>query len=201
MAADMAASLSGMGQNDVAMALDAPPANETAAVVDDARSNPDGQAFGGPSLEVPATADKAGQLEGTNWRYSDFLEAVDSGKVERVRFSKDGSQLQLTAVDGRRALVTLPNDPELVDLLAKNGVDIPVSEGESQGNYVAFIGNLFFSLIACGGLFFLVRRAQGGGGPTGCGPMEFGKSKSKFQEVPETGVFFDDVAGMEGAKI
>lgn len=49
---------------------------------------------------------------------------VQAGKVERVRFSKDGTQLQLTAVDGRRALVVLPNDPELVDILAKNGVDI-----------------------------------------------------------------------------
>ncbi len=47
-------------------------------------------------------------------------------QVERVRFSKDGSQLQLTAIDGRRATVVLPNDPDLVDILAKNGVDISV---------------------------------------------------------------------------
>lgn len=33
------------------------------------------------------------------------------------------------------------------------------------------------------------------------GPMDFGKSKSKFQEVPETGVTFADVAGVDGAKI
>lgn len=32
-----------------------------------------------------------------------------------------------------------------------------------------------------------------GGGGMG-GPMEFGKSKSKFAEVPDTGVTFDDVA-------
>ena len=31
--------------------------------------------------------------------------------------------------------------------------------------------------------------------------MEFGKSKSKFQEVPDTGILFDDVAGVEGAKL
>ena len=30
-------------------------------------------------------------------------------------------------------------------------------------------------------------------GPMG-GPMDFGKNKSKFQEVPETGITFDDVA-------
>ena len=34
-------------------------------------------------------------------------------------------------------------------------------------------------------------RLQGG---MGGGPMDFGKNKSKFQEVPETGVTFDDVA-------
>jgi hypothetical protein len=34
----------------------------------------------------------------------------------------------------------------------------------------------------------------GGMGGMGGGPMDFGKSKSKFQEVPETGVKFADVA-------
>jgi len=113
---------------------------------------------------------------------------------------------QLTAVDGRRATVTLPNDPDLVDILAKNGVDISVSEGDQQGNYVSLLGNILFPLIAFGGLFFLFRRSQGGqggGGPMGGmgGPMEFGRSKSKFQEVPETGVTFADVAGCDGAKL
>jgi cell division protease FtsH len=50
-----------------------------------------------------------------------------------VRFSKDGTMLQLTAIDGRRATVVLPNDPDLVDILARNGVDISVSEGDQQG--------------------------------------------------------------------
>ena len=107
--------------------------------------------------------------------------------------------LQLTAVDGRRATVTLPSDPELVDILAKNGVDISVSEGEQQGNFVGLLGNLLFPLVAFAGLFLLFRRSggQGGaGGPMGGmgGPMDFGKSKSKFQEVPETGITFQDVA-------
>ena len=57
--------------------------------------------------------------------------------------------------------MVLPNDPDLVDILAKNGVDISVSEGEQQGNYVALLGNLLFPLIAFGGLFFLFRGAGG----------------------------------------
>lgn len=46
------------------------------------------------------TTDKSGLPEGNQWRYSEFLAAVQNGKVERVRFAKDGTQLQLTAVDG-----------------------------------------------------------------------------------------------------
>lgn len=153
------------------------------------------------SLSAPPV--KSDLPEGTQWRYSEFLNAVKKGKVERVRFSKDGTTLQLTAVDGRRANVTLPNDPDLVDILAMNGVDISVSEGESNNSLFNILGNLLFPILAFGGLFLLFRRAQGGpGGPGGFGgPMDFGRSKSKFQEVPETGVTFADVAGADQAKL
>lgn len=36
--------------------------------------------------------------EGNQWRYSEFINAVQSGKVERVRFSKEGGQLQVQHV-------------------------------------------------------------------------------------------------------
>ncbi|KAK6245648.1 hypothetical protein SCA6_008738 [Theobroma cacao] len=142
-------------------------------------------------LTAPKPQSQSSDLpEGSQWRYSEFLNAVKKGKVERVRFSKDGSALQLTAVDGRRATVIVPNDPDLIDILAMNGVDISVAEGDSGNGLFNFIGNLLFPFLAFAGLFFLFRRAQGGpGGPGGLGgPMDFGRSKSKFQEVPETGV-------------
>ncbi|KAL0351640.1 UNVERIFIED_CONTAM: ATP-dependent zinc metalloprotease FTSH, chloroplastic [Sesamum calycinum] len=153
-----------------------------------------------PKPQAQSTSDLP---EGSQWRYSEFLNAVKKGKVERVRFSKEGSALQLTAVDGRRATVIVPNDPDLIDILAMNGVDISVSEGDTGNGLFNFIGNLLFPVLAFAGLFFLFRRAQGGpGGPGGLGgPMDFGRSKSKFQEVPETGVTFADVAGADQAKL
>lgn len=154
-------------------------------------------------LTAPKPQASSDLPEGTNWRYSEFLNAVKKGKVERVRFSKDGSALQLTAIDGRRASVIVPNDPDLIDILAMNGVDISVAEGESPNSLFNIVGNLLFPLLAFAGLFFLFRRAQGGpGGPGGMGgPMDFGRNKSKFQEVPETGVSFADVAGADQAKL
>jgi len=189
-----------IGSSSIAQAADyAPPPQQNEQ---QAQQKQDSRTFEGAN-KAPAVASSPSDYqlpEGNQWRYSEFINAVQAGKVERVRFSKDGSQLQLTAVDGRRALVVLPNDPDLVDILAKNGVDISVSEGEQQGNYVALLGNLLFPVIAFAGLFFLFRRSGGGqggaGGPMGGmgGPMDFGKSKSKFQEVPETGITFADVA-------
>lgn len=52
-----------------------------------------------------------------------------------------------------------------------------------------------------GGLFLLSRRSQGGMGPGGPNnPLNFSKSKAKFQMEPDTGVMFDDVAGVDEAK-
>ena len=44
--------------------------------------------------------------------------------------------------------MVLPNDPDLVDILAKNGVDISVSEGEQQvpnRAYYTYMRNLLLS--------------------------------------------------------
>merc|ERR1719238_409106 len=196
--------LAGAARADFGFATDAAP---TEQVVE--QQNAGGSIFAEASREAPAVTTD-GLPEGNNWRYSEFIKAVMSGKVERVRFSKDGSALQLTAVNGARATVILPNDPELVDILARNGVDISVSEGESQGGLVSVLGNLLLPFVAFAALFFFFRRANqngagggmgGMGGMGGGGPMDFAKSKSKFQEVPDTGVLFEDVAGVDGAKL
>ncbi|XP_008812082.2 ATP-dependent zinc metalloprotease FTSH 1, chloroplastic-like [Phoenix dactylifera] len=186
--------------DDLSPPPDSPPVQLESATKPSAPSSPFSQSL----LTAPKPQTSPDLPEGSQWRYSEFLNAVKKGKVERVRFSKDGGALQLTAVDGRRATVVVPNDPDLIDILAMNGVDISVSEGDGGNGLFAFIGNLLFPFLAFAGLFFLFRRAQGGpgGGPGGLGgPMDFGRSKSKFQEVPETGVNFADVAGADQAKL
>ncbi|KAJ0561869.1 ATP-dependent zinc metalloprotease FTSH [Helianthus annuus] len=184
---------------------DLPPPPQTPLQAELVKQNPstNSSPFSQSNLLTAPKPQSSDLPEGSQWRYSEFLNAVKKGKVERVRFNKDGGVLQLTATDGRRASVVVPNDPDLIDILAMNGVDISVSEGEGGNGLLGFIGNLLFPLLAFGGLFFLFRRSQGGpGGPGGLGgPMDFGRSKSKFQEVPETGVSFADVAGADQAKL
>ena len=62
--------------------------------------------------------------------------------------------------------------------------------------------NLAFPLILIGGIFFLSRISSGGmGGLRGPGfPLQFGQSKEKFHMELNTGVMFDNVAGVDDAK-
>lgn len=82
---------------------------------------------------------------------------------------------KLKQTEGNGLQVVLPNDTDLVDTLARNGVDISVAEAEQQGSFVGLLGNLIFPLIAFAGLFFLFRRGgdqsgnPGGGGMGGMG--------------------------------
>ena len=87
-----------------------------------------------------------------------------------------------------------------VDFAATTNLKIPEASFE-------LVGHLAFPLLLVGGLFLLTRRSGGAGGgpgmPGGMGgnnPMAFGKSKAKFQMEPNTGVTFDDVAGVDEAK-
>jgi len=131
-------------------------------------------------------------------RYSDFVEAVQGNEISRVLISPDRGTAQVVENDGRRALVNLAPDKDLLKLLTDHNVDIAVQPSREPAAWQSAIGSLIFPLLLLGGLFFLLRRAQGGGGNPA---MSFGKSKARVQMEPQTQVTFGDVAGIEGAKL
>jgi cell division protease FtsH len=131
-------------------------------------------------------------------RYSDFVEAVQANDVSRVLISPDRGTAQVVQNDGRRAVVNLAPDKDLLKLLTDHNVDIAVQPNREAAPWQQAIGSLIFPLLLLGGLFFLLRRAQGGGGNPA---MNFGKSKARVQMEPQTQVTFGDVAGIEGAKL
>ncbi|QGZ91596.1 ATP-dependent zinc metalloprotease FtsH3 [Microcystis aeruginosa] len=132
------------------------------------------------------------------WKYSEFLQEVREGKVETVRLSADRQRAIVPTQDGTNVLVNLPNDPQLINILAENNVDIAVLPQREEGVWVRAFSSLFFPILLLVGLFFLLRRAQSGPGSQA---MNFGKSKARVQMEPQTQVTFGDVAGIEGAKL
>ncbi|MBD2775260.1 ATP-dependent zinc metalloprotease FtsH3 [Iningainema sp. BLCCT55] len=133
------------------------------------------------------------------WRYSQFIQEVQKGKVEKVSLSADRSTALVTPkYDPNKKLVTLVNDPDLINTLTQNNVDIAVLPQTDEGFWFKALSSLFFPVLLLFGLFFLLRRAQNGPGSQA---MNFGKSKARVQMEPQTQVTFGDVAGIDQAKL
>ena len=131
-------------------------------------------------------------------RYSDFIEAVQANQISRVLISPDRGTALVVESDGRRAEVNLAPDKDLLKILTDNKVEIAVQPTRQPPAWQQAASSLLFPILLLGGLFFLLRRAQGGGGNQA---MSFGKSKARVQMEPQTQVTFNDVAGIEGAKL
>ncbi|KAK2395257.1 FtsH extracellular protease family [Trifolium repens] len=157
-----------------------------------------------------AYADEQG-VSSSKMSYSRFLEYLDNGRVKKVDLFDNGTIAVVEAVSPelgnrvQRVRVQLPGlSQELLKKFREKNIDFAAhnAQEESDSFFANLIGNLAFPLIVIGGLFLLQRRSSGGsGGPGGSGfPFSFGQSKAKFQMEPNTGVTFDDVAGVDEAK-
>jgi cell division protease FtsH len=132
------------------------------------------------------------------WRYSQLIEAVQNRKIEKIGLSADRSQAQVITADGTRVQVNLPPDPQLIDILTENKVDINVIAPTDEGFWVRAASTFLVPIALLVGLFVLFRRAQSGPGNQA---MNFGKSKARVQMEPQTQITFNDVAGIEQAKL
>jgi cell division protease FtsH len=132
------------------------------------------------------------------WKYSRLISEVRGGRVETVRLSADRTRALVVAQDGNQVLVNLPNDPQLINILTTNNVDISVLPQGDDGQLLRGLSGFLIPVLLVIGLFFLVRRAQNGPGSQA---MNFGKSKARVQMEPQTQVTFGDVAGIDQAKL
>ncbi len=130
--------------------------------------------------------------------YSDFINKVENQQVDKVTLSSDRTQAKVRNDKGEWQLVNLPNDPDLINILSDNKVDITIQPPNDEGIWFRVATSLFLPILLLVGLFFLLRRAQSGPGSQA---MNFGKSKARVQMEPQTQVTFGDVAGIEQAKL
>ena len=68
-----------------------------------------------------------------SWRYDEFINRVESNAVSTVQLSADRSKAIATDANGDRIVVNLPDDPQLIDILADNHVDISVLPQNDDG--------------------------------------------------------------------
>ena len=138
--------------------------------------------------------------------YGRFLDYINAGRVTSVDIYDGGRNAVVEAVDPdldnrvQRLRVDLPGlAPDLINQLKEQGISFDVHPPRATPPLLGILGNLLFPLLLIGGLILLARRSSGlPGGPGQA--MQFGKTKARFAMEAETGVKFDDVAGVEEAK-
>jgi cell division protease FtsH len=128
--------------------------------------------------------------------YSQFQQLLHDSKVAEIGVSDRYIQgkLKEPLPDGKSEFVTTRVDPQFADELQKYGVTY---RGEVESTLVQDLLSWILPVALFFGLWtFIARRMRGLGG----GLMSIGKSKAKIYVEADTGVRFDDVAGVDEAK-
>ena len=138
--------------------------------------------------------------------YGRFLDYLEAGRIQKVDLFDGGQTAIIETSDMelggpvQRVRVALPGSaPQLITKLREDKVDFDIHPERNTGAVWGLLGNLIFPIFLIVGLFFIFRRSSNVPGGPGQA-MNFGKSKARFQMEAQTGVMFDDVAGVEEAK-
>ncbi|MGA0796053.1 MAG: ATP-dependent zinc metalloprotease FtsH [Quisquiliibacterium sp.] len=132
--------------------------------------------------------------------YSEFMVQLEAGNVASVVVYPDRIQGEFTRPmpDGHTHFSTLRVDPDLAQTLARKG--LKVTGGVQSTLFRDLLGWLLPALIFFGIWMFLVRRITDRSG-VGGGLMSIGKSKARVFVETDIKVSFEDVAGVDEAKI
>ena len=139
--------------------------------------------------------------------YGRFLEYLELGWVKQVDL-----------YDNSRNAMVLASSPELGNRPQSIRVEIPVGASQliqklkdynidfdahpipRKSLLVTIASNLLLPLIFIAGLIFFFQNSDNFSQNSGSSPMNLGKSPARFDQRPDTGISFDDIAGIDEAK-
>jgi cell division protease FtsH len=157
--------------------------------------------------ENPGKAEVATNVSSSRMTYGRFLEYLEMGWVKQVDL-----------YDNSRNAIVQASSPELGNRPQSIRVEIPVGASQliqklkeyninfdahpapKKSIFITIASNLLLPLLFIGGLIFFFQNSDNLNPNGGGGPMNLGKSPARFDQNPDTGVGFDDIAGIDEAK-
>ncbi len=144
------------------------------------------QVFQGPSSRTSAP----------ELAFSQFLAEVEAGQVDEVTIQ--GNAISGKYTSGAPFTTYAPDDPDLVKTLRAHNVRITAAPDERGMSPIwSALISWFPMLLLIGIWVFFMRQMQSGGGKA----MGFGKSRARLLTERQGRVTFDDVAGIDEAKL
>ena len=133
---------------------------------------------------------------------TETLEMIQEGSIQEILV--EGEKLNITTKDGSKLVSSKEPGSDLIELMRNSGIDplqsdvnIIIKGRSGWGTVIGLLFNFLPIIFFAGLILFMMRQAQGGANQT----FGFGKSKARKFTDNKSGVTFNDVAGVEEAKI
>ena len=157
--------------------------------------------------ENQSSSEVSANLSSSRMTYGRFLEYLEMGWVKQVDL-----------YDNSRNAIVQASSPELGNRPQSIRVEIPVGASQliqklkeyninfdahptpRKNIFVTIASNLLLPVIFIGSLIFFFQNSDNFSSNSGSSPMNLGKSPAKFDQKPDTGISFDDIAGIDEAK-
>ena len=139
--------------------------------------------------------------------YGRFLEYLEMGWVKQVDLYDNSRNAIVVAVSpesddrSQTIRVEIPvGASQLIQKLKEYDVDFDAHPAENKNLWITVASNVLLPILFVGGLFYFFQNSENFPGGSGSSPMNIGKSTARFEKRPDTGVVFDDIAGIDEAK-
>ena len=157
--------------------------------------------------ENSSTTEINTNVSSSRMTYGRFLEYLEMGWVKQVDLYDNSRNAIVQASSpelGNRPQsirVEIPvGASQLIQKLKEYNVDFDAHPIPRKSLLVTIASNLILPLIFIVGLVFLFQNSENFSQNSGSSPMNLGKSPARFDQRPDTGISFDDIAGIDEAK-
>nr|YP_003735018.1 cell division protein FtsH-like protein [Durinskia baltica]ADI40233.1 cell division protein FtsH-like protein [Durinskia baltica] len=154
-----------------------------------------------------STAEVTTNSSSSRMTYGRFLEYLELGWIKQVDLydnSRNAMVLASSPELGNRPQsirVEIPvGASQLIQKLKEYNIDFDAHPMPRKSLFVTIASNLILPLIFIGGLIFFFQNSENFSQNSGSSPMNLGKSPARFDQRPDTGISFDDIAGIDEAK-
>jgi len=146
-------------------------------------------------------------LVSSRMTYGRFLEYLEMGWIKQVDLYDNSRNAIVEASSpelGNRPQIIRVEIPvgasQLIAKLKEYNIDFDAHPIENKNLLLTVVSNILLPLLFVGGLFYFFQNSENLPGGSNSSPMSLGKSTARFERRPETGVGFDDIAGIDEAK-
>ena len=139
--------------------------------------------------------------------YGRFLEYLEMGWVKQVDLYDNSRNAIVQASSpelGNRPQTIRVEIPvgasQLIQKLKEYNIDFDAHPVGRKNIFVTLASNLLLPIIFISGLIFFFQNSENFSQNGGSSPMNLGKSPARYDQNPDTGVSFKDIAGIDEAK-